>query len=233
MSAHREKIVGLLGGMGPEATIDIYQKITEYTFAEKDEDHLRIIIDSNPKMPSRQDAILLGTENPGPAMAQTARNLERAGADVIIICANTAHYYYDYVNDAVGIKVLHIIEETVNNLIESNINKVGVLATMGAMKTGIFQKSLDKQNLNIVLLPDDLQKNVHEAIFSFKYHGKNTENVKKIKDAADSLVKSGAEAVIMGCTEIPIILSEVKTEVPLIDPNEIIAKQVVKIAKYK
>ncbi|MCR2822798.1 aspartate/glutamate racemase family protein [Lederbergia panacisoli] len=231
MSSRKEKVVGLLGGMGPEATIDIYQKITEYTFAKKDEDHLRIIIDSNPKMPSRQDAILLGSENPGPAMAETAQNLERAGADFIVICANTAHFYYDFVKDAVNIEVLHIIDETVKSILEAGTKKVGVLATSGAIKTGIFQKALEKESLDVVLLPDDLQNGIQDAIFSYKYNGKNDDNIRSLKVAADYLVENGAETVIMGCTEIPIILSEVETNVPFIDPNEIIAKRIVQFAK--
>lgn len=230
----REKVVGLLGGMGPEATIDIFQKIVKITNAKKDEDHLRIIVDNNPKMPSRQDAILKGTENPGPMMAMTAQNLQKAGADFIIICANTAHYFYDYVRDSVEIDVLHIIDETVNETKNFNklIKKVGILATTGAMKANVFQSSFNKQKIEIIELPNYLQDKIQDSVFSYKYNGQNEKNVDNLIEVINYLIKSGAEAIIMGCTEIPIILKDTTTiAVPLLDPNEIIANIAVKYAK--
>lgn len=96
-----EKVIGIMGGMGPEAGADLFLQITKATHAKSDMDHLHIIMDSNPKMPSRQDAVLHGTESPVPAMINVAQNLVKAGADVIIIGANTAHYFYDDVAAAV------------------------------------------------------------------------------------------------------------------------------------
>ena len=112
----KEKVIGIMGGMGPEAGADIFLDITAATHAKCDEEHLHIIMDSNPKMPSRQDAILHGGESPVPAMVATAQNLVRAGADVIIIGANTAHYFYDAVSAQVGVPFLHIIDETVKEM---------------------------------------------------------------------------------------------------------------------
>ncbi|GAJ09165.1 unnamed protein product, partial [marine sediment metagenome] len=88
-----EKIIGILGGMGPEATIDLFYKIIKFNPSEKDQDHLRIIIDNNPKIPDRTAAILGKGEDPLPALQETARNLEKAGANFIIIPCNTAHYF--------------------------------------------------------------------------------------------------------------------------------------------
>ena len=90
----KEKVIGVLGGMGPEATIDLFQKIVKLTPAKKDQEHIRIIIDNNPKIPDRTKAILYNGENPLPELVKTAQNLERAGADFIIIACNTAHYYF-------------------------------------------------------------------------------------------------------------------------------------------
>jgi aspartate racemase len=231
----KEKVVGLLGGMGPEATIDIFQKIVQATDANKDEDHLRIIIDNNPKMPSRQDAILKGTENPGPMMSEIARNLEKAGSDFIIICANTAHYFYDYVKEAVEIDVLHIINETVNETqrLNKHIKKVGVLATTGAMQVNIFQDSFSQKDVEVVEVPIHLQNRIQEAIFSFKYKGRDVEIVDTLMEAMDYFIQNGAEAIVMGCTEIPLILGNPNISVPLLDPNEIIAKVAVNFAKEK
>lgn len=228
----QDKVVGLLGGMGPEATIDIFQKIVQTTNAKKDGDHLRIIVDNNPKIPSRQDAILIGTEDPSPMLSMTAQNLEKAGADFIIICANTAHHFYDAIQEAVGIRVLHIIDETAIELkkTDSTIKKVGVLATSGAMKVNVFQSTFNRYGIEVIVVPESIQANIQDAIFSFKYK-LPTDMVDKLLNAIDYLVKNGAEAIIMGCTEIPLILNDVDLSIPVFNPNEIIAEVAVKLAK--
>ncbi|HET6780529.1 MAG TPA: amino acid racemase, partial [bacterium] len=106
-----EKVIGVLGGLGPWATLDLFEKILTLTPAAKDQDHLRLIIDNNPKIPDRSPAILGTGEDPTPALVETARNLERAGADFIVIPCNTAHFFYDAVRRAVSIPVLHIMDE--------------------------------------------------------------------------------------------------------------------------
>jgi aspartate racemase len=232
LNQNQDKVVGLLGGMGPEATIDIFQKIVQATNAKKDGDHLRIIVDNNPKIPSRQDAILKGTEDPGPMLGMTAQNLEKAGADFIIICANTTHHFYDEIQNAVGIKVLHIIEETAVEIknAHSTIKKVGVLATSGAMKVNVFQTSFNKYGIEVIEVPESIQATIQDAIFSYKYKP-STDMVDKLMNSIDYLVKSGAEAIIMGCTEIPLILTDLNLSIPVINPNEIIADVAVKLAK--
>lgn len=229
----KDKVVGILGGMGPEATVDLFSNIVAETNVESDNDHLRIIIDNNPKMPSRQDAILNDGENPGPAMADTARNLERAGADFIIIGANTAHYFYDYVKNAVDIPVLHIIDETVLETIRKvdNVKKVGVLATSGAMKTKMYQNSFNKFDIEVVEVPNEIQELVHNSVFSFRLDGLNNENEEMMLKAAKFLIDNGAEALIMGCTEIPLVLGNKKLSVEVVNPNNIIATIAVKFAK--
>jgi aspartate racemase len=228
-----DKTVGILGGMGPEATIDLFARIVKHTHAKKDYDHLRIIVDNNPKMPSRQDAIMKGGESPVPAMRETARNLERAGADFIIIGANTAHYFYDEVKDAVRIPFLHIIEEAAKETINAvpGVRKVGVLATTAAMKTGLYQKSFEKYGIEVLDIPEDVQDLVQKSIFSFKYDGRTPEIVEMLVVPVRHMITNGAEALIMGCTEIPIILDNMNFSVPMIDPNEIIAIAAVQYAK--
>jgi aspartate racemase len=232
ITQNQDKVVGLLGGMGPEATIDIFQKIVQATNAKKDGDHLRIIVDNNPKIPSRQDAILKGTEDPGPMLSITAQNLEKAGADFIIICANTAHHFYDEIQKAVEIKVLHIIEETAIELKKTHptIKKVGVLATSGAMKVNVFQTNFNRYGIEVIEVPESIQATIQDAIFSFKYRIL-TDMVDNLMNPIDYLIKNGAEAIIMGCTEIPLIITDLNLSIPVINPNEIIAKVAVKLAK--
>ena len=233
----KEKTIGIMGGMGPEAGADIFLNITRATHAKCDEDHLHIIMDSNPKMPSRQDAILHGGESPVPAMVETARNLVRAGADVIIIGANTAHYFYDDVAAQVDVPFLHIIDETVKELGRRlpGIRDIGVLATSGAMKAGIYQKSCGKFGMKVLDLPEALQDQMQEAImnheYGFKYAGRTDRCVNDTVGVASYLIDHGAEALVMGCTEIPLIIGDISFSVPLVDPNDIIAKAAVRYAK--
>jgi len=112
----KEKIIGILGGMGPEATIDLYNKIIKLTAANKDQEHLRIIIDNNPKIPDRSMAILKGQTSPLNALQKTALTLEKAGADFIIMLCNTAHYYISSLKSIVNIPVLNMIEETAKEI---------------------------------------------------------------------------------------------------------------------
>lgn len=231
----REKVVGILGGMGPEATIDLFAKIVEETHAKCDEDHLRIIVDNNPKMPSRQDAIMKGTESPVAAMVATAENLKKAGADFIIIGANTAHYFYDEVASQVDIPFLHIIEEAVKEMMRQvpGIKKVGVMATNAAVKIKLYDKCCAKFRIEVIAAKEEVQNKVHDTIFDFKYNGVTEKNVKDATDCAEYFIENGAEALIMGCTEIPIILKGKSFTVPLIDPNDIIGKVAVAYAKNK
>jgi len=229
----KDKVVGILGGMGPEATIDLFSNIVAESNAKNDHDHLRIIIDNNPKMPSRQDAILNGGENPGPAMAETAKNIEDAGADFIIIGANTAHYFYDYVKNAVDIPVLHIIDETVLETIKivDKVKKVGVLATAGAMKTKMYENSFNKFGIEVVEIPEEIQELIDNSIFSFKYDGLTNKNEEMMLKAVKFLIDNKAEVLIMGCTEIPLVLRNKKLPVKLINPNDVISRIAVKYAR--
>jgi aspartate racemase len=168
-------------------------------------------------------------------MRETARNLERAGADFIIIGANTPHYFYDEIKDAVRIPFLHIIEEAAKETAKAvpGVRKVGVLATSAAMKTGLYQKCFAKYGIEVLDIPGEIQDQVQKSIFSFKYDGRTPEVIELIMGPARHMIMNGAEALVMGCTEIPIILENVKFLVPVIDPNEVIAVAAVQFAKNR
>ena len=229
----QEKTIGILGGMGPEATIDLFRCIVEETHASCDEDHIHILVDCNPKMPSRQDAILNGGPSPVPAMVETAKNLQRAGADCIILGANTAHYFFDSVASQVPVPFLHIIDEAVKDLLRQvpHGKKAGVLATSAAMKVGLYQKSCEKFGIQVLPVSPQLQESIHNAIFDFKYHGLTPQNQGAMVKAAETLISQGADALIFGCTEIPLILAGCSFSVPAIDPNRSIARAAVAFAK--
>ena len=224
-----EKIIGILGGMGPEATIDLFYKIIKSTPAGKDQEHLRIIIDNNPKIPDRTAAILGKGEDPLPALQETARNLEKAGADFIIIPCNTAHYFLPLIQESVKIPILNMIEEAAKETQQRipQIKKVGLLASIGIYKTEIYHQHFKKFNIEVTSPEEKDKEEVMKAIYAVKA-GNLSEWIKKsILKIAQKLIDKGAEVIIAGCTEIPLILKEGDVAVPLIDPTQVLAKAAV------
>jgi aspartate racemase len=228
-----EKIIGILGGMGPEATIDLFYKIIKFTSAEKDQDHLRIIIDNNPKIPDRTAAILRKGEDPLLALQETARNLEKAGADFIIIPCNTAHYFLPSIQESVKIPILNMIEETAKETQKRipQIQKVGLLASIGVYETKIYYQCFKKFNIEVISPEEKDKEEVMNAIYAVKAGDLSNEVKGNIIKIAQKLIDKGAEAIIAGCTEIPLILKEGDISVPIIDPTQILAKAAVQKAK--
>jgi aspartate racemase len=228
-----EKIIGILGGMGPEATIDLFYKIIKFTPAEKDQEHLRIIIDNNPKIPDRTAAILGKGEDPLPALQETAQNLEKAGADFIVIPCNTAHYFLSSIQESVNIPVLNMIEETAKETKKRipQIKKVGLLASIGVYKPEIYHQHFKKFNIEVISPEEKDKEEIMKVIYTIKA-GDLSKGVKKnILKITQKLIDKGAEAIIAGCTEIPLILKEGDVSVPLIDPTQILARIAVQKAR--
>jgi len=228
-----EKIIGILGGMGPEATIDLFYKIIKLTPAKKDQDHLRIIIDNNPKIPDRTAAILRKGEDPLPALQQSARNLQKAGADFIIIPCNTAHYFLPRIQESVNIPIINMIEETTKETRQRTpqIKKVGLLASMGIYKTEVYYQHFKIFNIEVISPEEKDKEEVMKAIYAVKAGDLSNEVKDNILKIAQKLIDKGAEAIIAGCTEIPLILKEGDILVPLIDPTQVLAKAAVQKAK--
>jgi len=232
----KEKIIGILGGMGPEATADLFYKIIKFTPAKRDQNHLRIIIDNNPKIPDRTAAILGKGEDPLPALQETAQNLEKAGADLILIPCNTAHYYLSSIQKSVNVPILNMIEETAKETKKRvpQIKKAGLLATMGTYKTRIYHQYFEKLNIEIISPGDEEKEKIMKIIYAVKGGDLSREIKKDILPLVQNLIDEGAEAIIAGCTEIPLILEEGKVEVPVIDPAQILARVAIeKVRWYK
>ena len=226
----KEKTIGILGGMGPEATVELFHMIIKATPAKKDQDHLRIIINNNPKTPDRTEAILKGKVNLLPILVEGARNLEKAGADFIIIPCNTAHYYYEDLKKKVGIPILNMIELTAEKLVKMHpaIKKAGVIGTTGTVKTGIYDQALARRGIT-VYYPTELQNRVMKAIYEIKAgKTKNAKNI--IIEAIKYLAYSGAQVVIIGCTEASLILKNEVKIIPIIDSLKVLAEATVAIA---
>jgi aspartate racemase len=224
-----EKIIGILGGMGPEAAIDLFTKIVKGTRVKKDQDHLRILIDNNPKVPDRTLAIQKKGPSPLPQLIRSAKILENAGADFIVIPCVTAHYYYESLKKKVKIPTLNLVEITVQYIKGrlKRISKVGLLATTGTIQAGLFQTSFSHTGLQLIIPSPEVQKRwVMEAIYGrrgIKAIGPSEISKRLILKTSQKLIHEGAQAIIAGCTEIPLVLKERDLSVPVIDPISILA----------
>lgn len=227
------KTVGVLGGMGPEATVDFMAKVIALTPADKDQDHIHLLVDHNPLVPNRQEHILGTGEDPGPALAAMAKRLEQAGADFLVIPCNTAQAYEQEILDAVTIPLISIIEETIAAIGKAapEAKSVGVLATVGCLQADMYQRAMANNDLMPVLPDSEELKQLMTLVNGVKA-GRNDNSVKQsMRELADALVSRGAEAIIAGCTEIPLVLDKSMLEVPLISSTDVLARRTVQLAK--
>jgi aspartate racemase len=230
--------IGILGGMGPGATSCLFDLIIKNTPAASDQEHLPVIIYNNPLIPDRTRHIVYGEESPLNMLVNGAQILENAGATVIIIACNTAHYYIDDISRKIGIPILNMIDLT-SGYISANVKKgrqikAGILASTGTIRSGLYQKSLANYGIEPVLLSDQLQEElVMEAVYGKKgiKAGYKKEAKKLVNEAVISLLDSGADVIIEGCTEIPMVLNENSSPLPLFNSMEILAKEAIKTVK--
>lgn len=223
-----QKVVGIIGGMGPLATVDLMNKIISYTPAMKDQDHIHIIADNYSQIPDRTTAILGKGTDPTPYIIQSAQRLENAGADFLVIACNTAHFFFELVQKSVSIPILHMPLETARFLQENSFRKVGLLATDGTINTKLYQHSCQNYDIEVIEPDKDMQKEVMDGIYAIK--GRNLEKGHFcLSKVANKLIKQGAVAIIAGCTEIPLVLRS-SQDICIIDPTEILAKTVIKTA---
>ena len=224
-----DKTVGVLGGMGPEATVDFMATVIAFTPAETDQDHVHMIVDNDPTIPARQDAILRDGADPGPAMAAMAKRLSDAGADFLVIPCNTAHAFASQVTTAVDIPLLSIIDVTVAAC--GAFDKVGLLATEGCLRSRVYQNAFEKIENELVLPNEDELREFMDLTFRIKRGDKGDDVTAGMLRLSNALLERGAQALIAGCTEIPLVLHESMLEVPLISSTDELAKHTVAYAR--
>ena len=229
-----DKIVGVIGGMGPEATVDLMRRVIRATPAQDDIDHIRMIVDNNPKVPSRIKAVIEGTgESPAPILVEMARKLEAYGADFLVIPCNTAHYYLNDIRSAVSIPVIDMIELTVDAVLRENpaLKTTGLLASQAVLQTGLYMKRFGERGVDLVYPQDELQDELMTAIRTIKTGRYEIREESILRSAAADVIKRKAEALIIACTELSLIADALDPEVKLYDSAQILAEAVVRIAK--
>ncbi len=200
-------VLGILGGVGPLATAYFMEALIKHTPASCDQEHMPMIVFNDPQIPDRTAHILDDTQpNPVPEMERVARWLENAGADYIAIACNTAHYYYDAINQAVRIPVLNIMEETTRVISRElgGTGNVGLLATDGTVRSGVFQTYLESEGLTTVV-PDEAGQRVISDLIYGQVKANRPYDLDEFLGAAERLRSQGCDAVVVGCTELSVI----------------------------
>ena len=217
------KTIGILGGMGPEATAHFLSLIIRHTAAAKDQDHVPLLIYSLPQIPERTPAILGKGPSPVPLLRKGVRTLARAGADFIVIPCVSAHAFLPEVERTSPVPILNLVEEALvwAKKVAPGLKRAGLLASTGTVRSGLFAKTFAKAGIEIIAPAEKEQAKVMEAVFGkdgVKAGFTEGRPRKLVQDAARRLIKRGAEAIIAGCTEIPLVLKDEDIPVPLIEP---------------
>lgn len=216
-------VLGVLGGMGPAATLDFLTKLQAFTPAKTDQDHIRVLVDINPKVPDRNVA----GSGAGPVLAEMAGALAGAGADVLAIACNTAHAHADLIQRASGLPLIDMIETAASAARDLGAARVGVLGTRGALR--LYREYLAAQAMGLVSLEPAEQEAFMATLYKIKSGDLGPAVRAEMKAYAAELAAGGAEAVIAGCTEVPLVLGPRDLKVDFIDPGELLARRCVAV----
>jgi aspartate racemase len=235
MSPRRLKTIGVLGGMGPEATGYFYERILANTAASSDQDHVPVVVVSLPRIPDRTKAILHGGRSPLPTLLEGAETLRRAGADFIVLPCISAHYFRPALAARSPLPVLDLLDETLKALRRQrpSAGTFGLIATTGTVRSRIVHDRLEPAGLRVIVPSAAEQKRVMTAIYGkrgVKSGVTSGPPREALLEVAASLVRRGARAIFAGCTEVPLVVRAADLPVPLVEPMDIGARAAVRRA---
>ena len=224
------KAVGIIGGMGPMATVDLFRKIVMMTDASSDSEHLRIMIDNRPEIPDRTAAILAGKDTPVSYILDSASRLAAMGADFLIIPCNTSHCFFPAILEGSPIPVLNMIEETALRLQADGVKSVGLLATDGVLQVGVYDQVLAEHGIRTLRPSPARQKEVMHIIYGEIKAGVSA-HPEALEPLLGDMMLEGAEAFILGCTELPLAFDGYTVgRERFYDPTAILAAAAIKYA---
>jgi aspartate racemase len=226
MSA-REKIAGVIGGMGPEATVDFLRRLIAATPARDDSEHIRVLVDNNPKIPSRIAALIDGGgEDPAPVLCAMARGLQAQGADFLVMPCNTAHYYLPAIAHAVTIPVLDMVALSIRRLgmLAPKPARIGMLASPAVRLVGLYEARLREAGFAALFPGEDGEARLLEIIRAVKAGALEDRHRRTYADVAAELAKAGAGAILIACTEFSVIGPPSGLARPCIDALDVLVE---------
>lgn len=225
------KKVGIIGGMGPLATADLFEKIIKYANAKSDQENIPVLIYSNPQIPDRTTAILNGGKSPVEELVSTGRVLESMGADLLCMPCNSAHYFHEQIQDHLKAPLLNMVKLTVDYLEKEGFKKVAVLGTLSTIKANIYNDFIDKTNIESIEISDQLIEQLNYVIYDVVKANDFHKDIKEFQDLLrDIMQNEKVDAFILACTELPILFEKYKIDLPSVDPTDILALEIVKKA---
>jgi aspartate racemase len=227
------KTIGILGGMGPRATVDLFEIIISNTPANVDQDHLHVLINNNPQIPSRVDAFANKHANPLPALINSALALEKVGADFIIMPCHTAHIWIEELQKNTSIPFYNMIENTVSYIIENqpNTQKTILFATPTTIEKQLYQKPFQKNNLHIIIPSMSEQQIVYNSILKVKSgYIKDNPYIVSLNKILGSYKKKGVTSLLAACSEIPLLYPFLSKDIEILDPTLLLAKMAIQKA---
>jgi len=221
------KTLGVIGGLGPMATAYFMQLVIDMTDAVTDQEHIPMVIYNCPQIPDRTSYLLGNTsDNPGPQIIECGRKVECAGVDCIAIPCITAHALFPEIEKELDTPVLHAIRETAEYLKKEGIQRVGLEATDGTVQTGVFQKELERQGIEVVLPSKEKQEMIMHIIYNNVKAGRRVD-MERFGQVEEELQQKGAEVIILGCTELSMVCRDEKIGHGYLDAMEVLARAAV------
>jgi len=227
----RSLTVGILGGMGPEATVDFMARVIAATPASRDQEHIRMLVDHNPGIPDRHAAIAGTGPDIGPELAAMAQRLEIAGADFLVMVCNTAHVYIDRIRAAAGIPFVSIVDVIMTAVAEYPAHVVGVMAADGCLQAGLYQRALTATGREALLWTAAEQQRFMALLWRIKAGERGPELRSGLQALAASMEFAGAELLLAACTEIPLILQQGDTGISMLSSTDLLVRHTVALAR--
>ncbi len=226
------RTVGVLGGMGPAATLDFFAKILKGTAATCDQEHLHLIIDNNPHVPNRNEWVAGMGPSPGPALVEMARRLEQAGADFLVLPCNAAHVFQDRIRQSVSIPLLSIIDETRDALLRRfpGTACVGVLASTGCIDAQLYQRAFGEAGVEVVVPIGGDRDTFMDLLCRIKAGDLSSDTSRAMRVLAAHLIARGADVLVAGCTEVPLVLDGSDLPRPLVDSTAVLVERTISFA---
>ena len=230
-----DKLVGIIGGMGPEATVDFMLQILQVTPATTDQDHVRMVVENNPRIPSRQAAMRGEGESPGPAIAAIAARLEAMGAEFLVMPCNLAHAWQGDIEAAIDIPFISIVDESVRSALQrsGDDSAIGLMTTPGCFTAGLYQQALAEAGRPVITQTPEELAEAMSLVEQIKSGNQSQEIASGLLALANKLVDRGAKVLIAACTEFPLVLDESMFDVAFVSSTDVLARKAVAIALGK
>lgn len=227
------RTIGVLGGMGPEATVDFLAKLYAADRQAREQDRLRVLVDCNPAVLDRNAAVRGEGASPGPTLAAMARGLEASGAGCLVIACNTAHAWRADVWEAVTVPLIDMIETACAEVLAAlpDVRRVGLLAAEGCLEAGLYQEGLTARDLIPVTPGPGARRSFMDALYRIKAGETGAAERAALVACAREVQEQGAEAILAACTEVPLVLAPSDLPLPMIDAADALARCVVAFAR--